>query len=290
MGRSVRALICLAVLAPLLASAQSQMRMAFVSVTSRSGFPVPTLTAADFDVSVGGVTQRVTRVAFGPPVRVVLLVDASEPVAQLLNHFRAGLNAFLDALPADDEVALLSIGGHLNVLQAPTTDRRRLRAAADRFRSDGGNNAFLDSLLESDKRFLKNAHDRWPVFAILTTDHEGTASNSRDIDLFNAFVQDFVARGGSAHALVLHGRNSGLISDLAQNLVENTGGSHDGMAISNALPAKMKALAERIATDQQVMANRYEIQYFGSAKAGQPVEIRVPRNDVMVQMSLRRPF
>jgi len=200
------------------------------------------------------------------------------------------LNAFLDALPLDDEVAVLSIGGQLGIRQAPTTDRKKLRAAADNFRSDGGSNPFLDSLLESDRRFLKNAPDRWPVFAILTTDDQGRMGDHEDIDAFNAFVHDFVARGGTAHALVVHGQNSGLISDLVQNLVENTGGVHEGLAISNALPGKMKAMAARIAADHRAMANRYEIQYRGSANAAQPIEVRVQREGVTVQVSLHRPF
>src|SRR5215475_14310867 len=65
------------------------------------------------------------------PLRIVLLVDSSSEVSSIINPFRAGLKAFLDGVA----------------------------------------NAFLDTMLESDQRFLRRATDRRQVFVILTTDN-----------------------------------------------------------------------------------------------------------------------
>ena len=46
----------------------------------------------------------------------------------------------------------------------------RLRKAAAGFASDGGANSFLDTLLESDKRFLKAGGECRPVFVVVSTD------------------------------------------------------------------------------------------------------------------------
>ena len=104
------------------------------------------------------------------PIRVVLLVDSSTNMSTMLTNFRAGLTAFVEAIPDDVEVAFISTGGQLRVRVPPTTDRQRLLDAAGRFASDGGANSFLETLLESDARFLRPMHDRRPIFVVLTTD------------------------------------------------------------------------------------------------------------------------
>src|SRR5204863_4620698 len=43
--------------------------------------------------------------------RIILLVDSSSSVAPMLTSFRAGLKEFLDALPGDPEIAIISTGG-----------------------------------------------------------------------------------------------------------------------------------------------------------------------------------
>jgi len=97
-------------------------------------------------------------------------VDSSTTVSTMVPQFRAGLNAFLDALPGDPEIALISTGGQIRIRVPPTTDRDRLHKAANAFTSDGGGNSFLDTLLEADKRFLQVGGRYRPVFVILMTD------------------------------------------------------------------------------------------------------------------------
>ena len=141
----------------------------------------------------------------GPgPLRIVLLVDSSNAVAPMLPQFRAALNAFLDVLPGDPEIAFISTGGQLRVRVPPTTDRLVLHQAADRFASDGGANSFLDTMLEADQRFLKVAPDRRSVFVIITTD-SGDLRGEVRIDQYNRFMKEFTDRGGRAHGIVVRG-------------------------------------------------------------------------------------
>jgi hypothetical protein len=185
----------------------------------------------------------------GGVMRIILLVDSSSTIATMLPQFRGGLNAFLDELPGEPEIALISTGGQLRIRQAPTSDRAKVRAAASSFTSDGGGNAFLDSLLEADKRFLQTAPDRRPVFVILTTDPGATMGELR-ADPFNRFVKDFVGRGGRAHAVIVQGVNTGVTSRLAENLTQNTGGFLETIGIANAIPKMMKEVAVYVAADQ----------------------------------------
>jgi hypothetical protein len=131
-----------------------------------------------------------------------------------------------------------------------TSDRQVLHAAASGFTQDGGANAFLDTLLESDKRFLQSAPDKWPVFVIVTTDIAETRAEPR-VNAYNHFITAFLQRGGSAHAVVVKGRESGFVTDIALNLTANTAGVYDAIALSHGIPNALKAIGQRIAADYE---------------------------------------
>jgi Mg-chelatase subunit ChlD len=185
----------------------------------------------------------------GPgPLRIVMLVDSSGTVAQMLPQFRAGMTAFLDALPGTPEIALITTGGQIRIRVPPTTDRDRLHKAINAFAADGGGNSFLDTMLEADKRFLVNAGERRPVFVIMMTDGTETRGDAR-VDQYNDWVGTFLRRGGRAHGIVVRGINSGLTTDLLMNLTSNTGGFYDSLNVANALADRMKVLATMVAAD-----------------------------------------
>ena len=187
----------------------------------------------------------------GGQLQIVLLVDSSSTIAPMITDFRAGLAAFLDALPGDPEIAVISTGSQMRVRVQPTTDRVKLRAAASSFSSDGGGNSLLDSLLEADQRVLKNVAERRSVFVILTSDSggSGTVTPAR-INVYNKWVDDFIARGGRAHAIVVGSVNRGVTTQIAQNLARNTGGFYESIVIGNAIPKLMITMAEYVAADQ----------------------------------------
>jgi Mg-chelatase subunit ChlD len=183
-------------------------------------------------------------------MRIVLLVDSSATITPMITDFRAGLAAFLDTLPGDPEIAVISTGSQMRVRVQPTTDRVKLRAAASSFSSDGGGNSLLDSLLEADQRLLKNV-ERRSIFVILTSDGGGvgTVTPAR-INVYNKWVDDFIARGGRAHAVVVGSVNRGVTTQIAQNLAHNTGGFYESIVIGNAIPKLMITMAEYVAADQ----------------------------------------
>lgn len=182
-------------------------------------------------------------------MRIVLLVDSSSTVGPMVKEFRASLAGFLEALPGDPEIALITTGGQLRIRVPPTSDRPTLRAAASEFAPDGGANAFVEALLEADRRFLRSAGDRRSVFVILTSDAGSTVGPS-PIDAYNNFVNDFVTRGGRAHAVVVGGVNRGITTRVAENLVDNTGGFYESVLLASALPRVMLTMVDYVAADQ----------------------------------------
>ena len=281
--------ILLAALVSTSVSAQRITRRIFVVATA-AGAPALDLTAADFQIIENGTKREATRAALGKaPMRVVLLVDSSGAIPQMLNHFRAGLNAFFDALPPEHEVVFITTGGQTRIRVQPTTDRAALKTAAGRFAADGGANSFLDTLLESDKRFLRPV-TQWPVFVILTTDN-GDARVAPRITEYNQFLVTFLQRGGSAHGIVIKGKSSGQIAEIAENLIENTRGIHNVVNQSTAVEAQLKAIAERLASDHAKMANVYEIDFPSDGKIEEPaIEINTGRANVTLRLFQRRPL
>ena len=279
------------VLLPLSLSAQRATRRVFISALDARGVPLDDLAVADLEVVENGTTRDVTRVSRGnAPLRVVLLIDSSTSMAPMINAFRNGLNTFADTLPAEHEITFISTGGQIRVRTQPSADRAKLKTEIARFATDSGANSFLDTMIEADKRFMKTAPAQWPMFVIVTTD-KGENRREMRIDDYNKFMNDFLMRGGVAHAVVIVGSAVGPVTDLTQNLVENTGGMYNAITTDFTLAEKMKAIAERLAADHRAMFNRYELEYNGDGKIQQPmVVVKAKREGVQIQMSPRRPF
>jgi hypothetical protein len=123
----------------------------------------------------------------------------------------------------------------------------KLQKAVAGFAQDGGANAFLDTMLEADQRFLRKATDRRHVFVILTTDNGASRGEPR-IDDYNRFMRDFLQRGGLAFGIVVHTGGAGMsaTSDIIENLTNNTSGTYDSINVATAVPDKMKAVAARL--------------------------------------------
>ncbi len=186
----------------------------------------------------------------GGVMRIVLLVDSSSTTGPMVTPMRAALNGFLNDLPGEPEIALVTTGGQLRVRVPPTADREKLRAGVNLYAADGGANAFIDTLLESDQRLLRNAPEFRSVFVIVTTDSGGNLGEPR-IDAYNRFAQAFVDRGGRAHAIVIHPTvNSGTTTLVAENLARNSGGYYQTINVASGIPRAMSTLVTYVAADQ----------------------------------------
>jgi hypothetical protein len=284
--------LMIAVLAVSPADAQSNVRRVFAAVETSSGRPVVDVTAPEFHLTENGVERPVVRAALATtPMRIVLMVDASGPAARLIPDFRAALNAFVDTLPPEHEVVFVSVSDQMRLRMPATTDRSRLRTTISNFSSDGGGTLLVDSILEADRRFLRNASDRWPVFVVLTTATTLT-QGSPPLHEFDAFLHSFSVRGGTAHAIVVRGtQGGGLNTEVARVMAQSSHGLFDQLAITNSLPDRMKLIAARIGSDHRAMAERYELDYSsGSTTDDISLEVSVDRKDAIVIVSSRRPF
>jgi hypothetical protein len=270
-------------------SAQRVQRRLYVSATNAGGAPVLDMTAADFQLLESGLNREILRATRADaPMRIALVVDSSDAVGSLLNNLRAGLTTFLNELPGEHEITFISTGRQIRIREPLTTDRQKLKTAVGLFASDGGANSLIETLIEVDRRFLNARPGQWPVFVIVTTDR---GAGETLYERFNRFVGDFVARGGTAHAIV-HGKPGGITIDAVMNLVENSGGYYESMVITNVLPDKMKMLAAHIDANYKAMSNWYELEFIGDGRAQGTLRVQVGsrRPDVRLQLSVQKPF
>jgi hypothetical protein len=282
-------------LTPSAASPQSKnagkthVRHIFVSVTDTKGAAVEGLTASDFNVSEGGQDRVVSHA--GPakdPMRIALMLDTSDAAAPALTHMRAGALAFLDVLPPEDEVILITTGRQMRVRVPPSTDRKKLKETAAGLFTDGAGTVLMDGLLEIDDRFFKKADDRWPVFVIFTSDGTESSTGAREKE-FMKWSPMVGARGITVHAFVMKTpKSSGMPEIVAENLARNSGGRYDVMNTTTALPEKMKALGEQLALDHRNMSAWYEVDIQTDATEIKPVEVAVQREGVRLQISNSR--
>jgi len=269
-------------------SGKMHARHIFVSVTDAKGAPVEGLTSADFKVSEAGQPKDVTKA--GPatdPMRIALILDTSDAASPALNHMRAGATAFIDALPPEDEVILITTGRQMRVRVQPSTDRKKLKDTAAGLFTDGAGTVLMDGLLEIDDRFYKKADDRWPVFVIFTSDGTEASTGSREKE-FLKWAPLLGPRGITVHAFVLKTpKGSGMPEIVAENLTGNTGGRYDVMNTSTSLAEKMKALGEQLALDHRNLRNWYEVDIQTDSDVA-PIDVAVAREGVRLQISNSR--
>jgi len=280
--------------APAASPAQSKggkgtTRHVFVRVVDERGGPVTDLTAADFTLSEQDVPRVVTHAAPArDPMRVALFLDTSDAAAPALSSMRTAAIGFLDALPAEDEVLLVTTGRQARVRVPPTTDRKKLKDTAAGLFIDGAGTVLMDGLMEVDDRFFRKAADVWPVFVFFTSDGTESSAGAREKE-FEKWAVGIAGRGITVHAFVFKTPKGTAIADvIAQNLTQNTGGRFDMMNTTNALPDKMRALAEQMALDHQRMTAWYRVDFQSDSTDFRPVNVGVARSGVRLEISDRR--
>lgn len=180
-------------------------------------------------------------------MRVALLVDTSAATASAIVQIRAAAAAFIDTLPPDSEIVLVTTGRRTQVRIPPTTDKARLKSNASGMLSESGPTALMDALVDVDERFMRKAGERWPVFVILTAD--GNDSSKVDEQEFNRWISEMTRRGVSANAIVLKSSTLGLTGSIATVLTRATHGHYASMGMTSGIQEAMTKLADQLSAD-----------------------------------------
>jgi hypothetical protein len=244
------------------------------------------LTRDDLVIFDGGTKREITRFdRADDPMRVLLLVDNGRSAQPFIQEIRSGIVAFADAIPAEHELALVTIGNTPIVRQEPSADRTKLKQIAKALTA-GGTTVLIGAVYEMYDRFLRNAGDRWPVLVIVTSDgSEG--SGQFHPEKFAAFGRDMHAKDVVAHAIVLvSAKGNALQVQITRALTESTGGTYNTTAEGGDLRARLAAIAQNIVADYGRTSTQYLVEY--ATLSGQPsadLKVSLLRDGVRMRMS-----
>jgi hypothetical protein len=285
----VVALAALATAAGVFAQQKPKTRRIYMTVVDPSNTPVLDLTAADFQLKENDVSRTVTRAAINQPVRIALMADNSDAVTSALTPLRAGLQAFIDAIPPQHEIVLLTTGRQLRVRVPPSTDHKKLKDAVGLIYPDAGSpSVLLSGITETFNRFFRDVPDRWATMVIVTSD--GPENSNMNPKQFNQLADALTARDMLIHGIVLSTRGLGMQADATITLAKNSGGHVDTLTVPNGLAERMKALGVLVAQDAEALSRQYQIDYNTESTGPQAtVEIIISRAGLRPVVSQGRP-
>jgi Ca-activated chloride channel homolog len=160
-------------------TSQVEVVMLNVTVTDPRGRLVGGLNQGDFTVLEDGKAQQVTFFASGEvPLDLELLIDTSSSMRLKLPIAKAVASNFLRTLRPADLGSVVAFADTLNVLQPPTSDGARLRAALPLLVAKGGTSLYT-SLYITVRDLARRAgqrKDRRRSAVIVLTDGEDTTS------------------------------------------------------------------------------------------------------------------
>jgi hypothetical protein len=171
--------------------AQPQQFQLVVSATDASGKPITELKPEDMTVSENGARVPVSKIEpYSVPLKITVTVDNGSDIVDALGHIREGLKGFVEALPSDVEVTLISTSPQPRTVVKPTNDRAQILRGVNGFAPDE-RSRFSDALVEFGERLKKEDKDLksgkikpyTPVLVMVSTAaDESTSLESRDIE------------------------------------------------------------------------------------------------------------
>jgi hypothetical protein len=180
-------------------------------------------------------------------MRIAIVVDNSDAFVDEMPQIRRALQQFVNALPSNHELMLVTTGGQMNIRVQPTRDYLEIQEAIQeitRMRSAG--NAMVGSVQEIYERYLRTAERRYPMVVILTRDGNDTSQRITDKGV-NELLNGLTKTGVLVNGVLLSSSGVSLVRSIVLEMVKRTGGAHESVVIATALSGKMKLIAGRIA-------------------------------------------
>lgn len=199
----------------------------------------------------------------GDPMRIALIVDNSQTFIDDTPQIRRALQQFVNSLPPNHELMLVTTGGQMNIRVQPTRDYLEiLEAIREITRMRQGGNAMVGSVEEIYERYLRTAERRYPMIVILTGDGNDTSQRITDKGV-NELLNGLTKTGVIVNGVLLTSSGMSLVRSIVMEMIKRTGGALESVIVATALPGRMKVMAGRVAQQyKQVSPNRMPTEEF----------------------------
>ena len=258
--------------------ALAQNQVLFLSVVDEAGEPVTDLQPDDVIVQWDGENSRTLQLdPVNLPVRVTVFIDNGASARRALQNMREGLSGFVAAMPADVEVALLTIGGQPRWIRRHTTDKAELaRGLGDVVPDVGIAARYLDAWSEAAGR-LEDDEERayLPVIVMIAADGpEGSALTQGRHD---EMVGRMLANSATLHTWIYSSRGHAFApqSQIGIEMSNLSGGSFRALAVSSAFVKMLPELGRDIARKHKLTSHQYRVTYAPPAGASAQPAISV---------------
>lgn len=187
----------------------------------------------------------------GDPLRIAILVDNSFQLSDPLVYIRRGLKDFLNALPPNHELMLVTTGGAIAIREAPTRDYLKIMASANTIPvMRSGGNALFETVEQVYERYLRNTERRYPMLVIVATDGPDLSQRITN-ERANALLNGLQKSGVRVNVVLLNpfgwtgSPGSREIRTLTVEMVERTKGTLE-QASGPSVGSRLKTIAGRI--------------------------------------------
>ena len=262
------AAVALALSAPVAAEAQALGQL-YIEALDADGQVVPDLTVRDFIVLEDDTRVGIVSAERVGPMKVALLIDNDDRMSELAAFYplRDAIEAFLDTLGPEHEVALFTIARSIQRRVDFTMDREALRESVEEIVLDSGAGALLlDGIKETWERGYES-DETLPAMVLILTDGPESSRNYSDTEYAN-LVNTLIFNGVMVNVLQLSGRGGsirgGNISTMpgyARDIADNTGGGYQTITTATGMPEWMERYAERLNAHYAEMSKRYRVRY-----------------------------
>jgi hypothetical protein len=244
----------------------AQDQVIFVSPVDSNGDPVTDLEAHDLQVRWDDeVCETLSLERINWPVRVTVFVDNGDGSRNALQHMREGLKLFVDAIPEEVEVALLTIGSQPRWVTRRTVDREELERGVDLITPDiGASSRFMDALIEEAAR-LNDDEERqyFPVIVMVATD--GPDGSTALPQRLEEMLQRLIENSATVHTRMFSTGSAspfqGLQVQVGVRVSEVTRGSYESLAASTAFVTALPELGQDIARKHTRVSDQYRLTY-----------------------------
>jgi VWFA-related protein len=118
-----------------------------VSVSNRSGQALANLKKEDFEIAENGDQQKIDFFqAQSAPFNLVLVLDLSGSIQEKLDVVKSAALRFVDALGAEDKVAVVTFTHEIRVVSQLTADRNELKRRIKAIEKPEGGTAFYETM------------------------------------------------------------------------------------------------------------------------------------------------